>query len=264
MAAEIDTAAAEAFERYLVPPLFGPWSRMLIDAVAPAPGEAVLDVACGTGAAARYAATLVAPGGRVSAIDINAGMIAHARTLEGVEAIEWREGDALALPWDEAEFDAVVCNQGVQFFPDRAAGIGEMRRVLTPGGRLGVGLYCALPYCPGHNAVARALARYDIDLDGIRRPYSLGDPVALGDLLEEAGFRDVAVVRRQLESRFASARAFVASLAAGGPSARRALEQLDEARMQAVIEEVTDALAEFADADGLRIVTTSNFAVARK
>jgi hypothetical protein len=67
-----------------------------------------------------------------------------------------------------------------------------------------------------------------------------------------------------LESHFDSAPAFVESLAAGGPSARKALEQLDEAQMDAVIAEVTEALAEFVDDDGLTIVTTSNFAVARK
>jgi SAM-dependent methyltransferase len=263
-ASGVDTSAAEAFETFLVPPVFGPWSRMLVEAVAPLPGERLLDVACGTGAAARHAAGLVGADGYVAALDINEGMVVHGASLDGAGAIDWRIGNALDLPWDTDHFDAAVCNQGLQFFPDRAAAVAELKRVLKPGGRLGIGLYAELPYCPGHCAVERALSRYPIDLDGIRRPYSFGDPKALGDLLEAAGFRDVAVVRKMLHSRFDSAPAFVESLAAGGPSARKALEQLDAAQMKSAIAEVTEALAEYADDDGLTIITTSNFAVARK
>jgi SAM-dependent methyltransferase len=260
----VDTSAAEAFEKFLIPTIFGPWSRMLVDTVSPAKGDRILDVACGTGAAARHAAELVSPDGYVAALDINTGMIVHGRSLDTDEAIDWRLGSVMELPFETDSFDAIVCNQGLQFFPDRDAALAEMRRVLKPGGKLAIGLYAFIEYCPGHCAVERSLSRYDIDLDGIRRPYSMGDPKALGDALEGAGFRDVAVVRRMLESHFDSAPAFVESLAAGGPSARKALEQLDEAQMDAVIAEVTEALAEFVDDDGLTIVTTSNFAVARK
>jgi SAM-dependent methyltransferase len=262
--AGIDTAAAEAFEKYLVPTIFGPWSRLLVDQVRPKPGDRLLDIACGTGAAARYAATLVTPGGSVSAIDIDAGMLAHGRSLDPQGAVDWRQGDALALPWEDGSFDAVVCHQGLQFFPDRARGLAEMHRVLRRGGRLAISVYCALPYCPGHWAVARALEKHDVDPAGIQRPYSFGDPVALGDAVQAAGFRDLAVIRRQLEARFASPRAFVESLAAGGPSSRHALEQLSPEGLEEVLAEVAETLAEFVDEQGLRLITTTNFAVATR
>jgi hypothetical protein len=88
--------------------------------------------------------------------------------------------------------------------------------------------------------------------------------VALGDIIAAAGFRDVSVVRRTMEARFASPEAFVEALAAGGPSARHALEQLDPGGLREVIADVTGALADYVDDDGLRVLTASNLAVARR
>lgn len=258
-----DTSAAEAFELFLVPTIFGPWSRDLVDTAGAKPGDRVLDVGCGTGAAARYAAERVAPGGTVAAIDLNAGMIAHARTLCPPGEVDWREGDVMALPFNDGAFDIVVGNQLLQFLKDKAGALAEMKRVLTPGGRLVLNVYCRIELCPGHCAVARALEAHDVDPSGILNPYSFGDAVALGDVIQEAGFRDVSVVRRFMEARFASPGTFVEALAAGGPSARHALEQLDAEGLRQVMGEVARALADYVDDQGLRIVTTSHVAVAR-
>lgn len=263
MASRPDTSAAEAFERYLVPTIFGPWSRDLVDTARAAPGDRVLDVGCGTGAAARYAAELVAPGGTVAAIDLNAGMIAHARTLCPPGDVDWCEGDVMALPFEDGAFDIVVGNQLLQFLEDKAGALAEMKRVLAPGGRLVLNVYCDIELCPGHCAVARAVVPYDIDASGILNPYAFGDAVTLGDVIQQAGFRDVSVVRRSMESRFASPEAFVEALAAGGPSVRHALEQLDAAALKQVIEDVTRRLADYVDDKGVRIITTSHIAVAR-
>ena len=259
-----DTTAAQAFETFMVPTIFGPWSRLVVDQIAPEPGESLLDVACGTGTAARYAAGLVAPGGSVAAIDIDPAMVAHGRTLQGAGAVDWRVGDAQSLPWGDATFDVVLCIQGYQFFPDRLEALGEMRRVMKPGGRLAVTVFCALPYCPGHEAIARALEKHKVDAAGIQRPYSFGDPVALGDTVQAAGFTEVAVIRRSVEARFPSPEDFVERLAAGGPSARRALEQLSPDELRQVEAEVRERLSVYIDDHGVRIITTANIAIARR
>ena len=259
----VDTTAAEAFEKFLVPPVFGPWSRMLVDHAGIAAGERVLDIGCGTGAAARHAAGLVGQAGRVVATDINEGMIAHARTLDGADAVEWRQDNVLDLPYDDDSFDAVVGNQVLQFLPDKPKALSEMRRVLTADGRLALSVYCQIDLCPAHAAVARALEAHDVDPAGIQNPYSYGDPVALGDVIQASGFRDISVVRKTLESRFASPEKFVDALAAGGPSARHAFEQLDDAGFAAVMREVGTTLADYVDADGLRVLTTVNMVLAR-
>ena len=259
----VDTTAAEAFEKLLVPTIFGPWSRMLVDHAGIAAGERVLDIGCGTGAAARYAAELVGPKGSVTATDIDEGMIAHARTLDGADAVEWRLDNVLDLPYGDDSFDAVVGNQILQFLPDKPKALSKMKRVLTAHGRLALSIYCALDLCPAHAAVARALEAHDVDPAGIQNPYSYGDPMILGDAIQAAGFRNISVVRKTLESRFASPSAFVEALAAGGPSARHALDQLDPDGLQAVMEEVGTTLADYVDAEGLRVLTTVNMVLAR-
>ena len=260
----IDTSAAEAFEKYLVPTVFGPWSRSLVDLADPKPGERLLDVGCGTGAAARYAVDILPEQGAVAAIDLNAGMIAHARTLDPKEAVDWRQGDIMALPFDDGRFQHIIGNQVLQFLPDRRGALVEMQRVMTGDGRAVFGVYCQLDLCPAHCAVAQALEKHDVDPAGIQHPYSFGDPLILGDVLADAGFRDISVVRRTMEARFASPKAFVEALAAGGPSARHALEQLDSDGLSQVIGEVTAALDHYVDADGLRVITASNVAVGRR
>ncbi len=259
----VDTTAAEAFEKFLVPTIFGPWSRALVDHAGIVAGETVLDIGCGTGAAARYAAELVGASGEVVATDINAGMIACARTLDLTGAVDWRRDNVEALPYEDARFDAVVGNQVLQFLPDKPKALGEVRRVMKANGRLALTVYCQLDLCPAHAAVARALESHDVDPAGIRNPYSFGDPVALGDAIQNAGFRDVSVIRKPMESRFASPESFVEALAAGGPSARLALEQLDEAGLADVMAKVRRNLADYVDADGLRVLTTANMALAR-
>jgi len=130
--------STQSYEDYMVPSLFGPWAKVLVEAANPQPGERLLDVACGTGIVARTAASRIGTQGMVAGLDINPDMIAVARTIAERDhlAIEWRTGTAGQLPFSEAEFDLVLCQFGLMFFPDRSASLGEMRRVLKPGGRV--------------------------------------------------------------------------------------------------------------------------------
>ena len=131
---DLTGAPAEIYERHLVPRFFLPWARDLVHLVAPKPGERALDVACGTGAVTRLVAESVEPGGRVVGLDVNAGMLAVARLAVASPNVEWREASALELPFGNGSFDIVVCQQGLQFFPDRPLALRQMRRVLRPRG----------------------------------------------------------------------------------------------------------------------------------
>ena len=137
------TRASAPYERVMVPAVFGPWAKDLLDTVALAAGTRVLDVACGTGIVARLAASQVGPTGRVVGLDTNEAMLAVARAQPQPTGahVEWRQGDATKLPFPDAEFGAVLCQQGLQYVPDRAAALREMKRVLASGGRLGLSVF---------------------------------------------------------------------------------------------------------------------------
>ncbi len=147
------TSPSEIYERFMVPAMFAKWSTILLELVAPQPGERVLDLACGTGIVARTAAPMVQPGGEVIGLDFNPDQIATARSIDS--SIEWREGDAASLPFTEQEFDLVVCQQGIQFFPDQVQAVREMHRVLKPGGRVGIAIWASIEKCPGYPALVQ-------------------------------------------------------------------------------------------------------------
>jgi ubiquinone/menaquinone biosynthesis C-methylase UbiE len=154
---QLEGTAAELFERYLVPAITAKWARDLVDRAEPREGEAVLDVACGTGIVARLAAIRMGRG-LVTGLDLNTPMLAVARGLptQGA-AIIWVEGSALDLPFPPGSFDVVFCQQGLQFFPDQGKALDEIYRVLKGGGRAALSVYSRIERTPGANAFALAL-----------------------------------------------------------------------------------------------------------
>ena len=116
---QLEGSAAELYQRYLVPAITTKWAEDLVGRARPRAGEAVLDVACGTGVVARLAAKAVG-NGQVTGLDLNAGMLAVARGVPSEGApITWIEGSALDLPFPADQFDVVLCQLGLQFFPDQ-------------------------------------------------------------------------------------------------------------------------------------------------
>ncbi len=164
---QLSAEAAELYECYVARYILGPWAPLLVDIAHVGVGERVLDVACGTGVVARAAAERVGSAGRVIGVDLNPGMIAVARSLPrpADPAIEWIEGSALDLPFRDGTVDVVLCQQGLQFLPDRALAMREMRRVLFPGGRLALSVWNSIGLY--NSSVGEALARF------------LGDAVAM-------------------------------------------------------------------------------------
>jgi ubiquinone/menaquinone biosynthesis C-methylase UbiE len=193
---QLDGSAPELYERYLVPAITSVWAADLIDRAALQPEARVLDVACGTGAVTRLAAERVTKG-RVVGLDLNAGMLAVARSLRinAAAPIEWREASALELPFPTGSFDVVLCQLGLQFFPDRPKALREMRRVMAPSGRVALSVYSAIERTPAAHAFAQALdRRFGPDASSIKRAehvFASADEV--GRLIAEQGFDEVKV-----------------------------------------------------------------------
>jgi SAM-dependent methyltransferase len=138
--------AAEAWERRFdwYARTFAPMMTWCCDRAALAPGQRVLDVACGTGLPALVASRRVAPGGRVTGVDLAPQMLAAAgrrARAHGIDNVEFLEMDAERLHFPDASFDAVTCATGLMFFPDAVGALKEMRRVLRQGGRLAVAVW---------------------------------------------------------------------------------------------------------------------------
>lgn len=184
----------ENYERYFVPSIGAPAANGLVKIAALRPGERVLDVACGTGVVARLASQVVGTAGTVAGLDINPGMLAVARsTTPPGMAIEWHEASAEAMPLPEASFDAVLCQMGLQFLPDKYAALSEMRRVLTPGGRLILNMPGPTPKL--FAILGEALERHiDADAAGfVYQVFSLHETAEIHNLINDAGFRDISV-----------------------------------------------------------------------
>ena len=201
--------AAQAYESLFVPALFQEWAPLVRAAARVAPGARVLDVACGTGVLAREVARVVRPAGRVVGLDSNAGMLAVAAGL--VPDIEWREGYAEALPFEDATFDAVVSQFGLMFFADRGRALREMLRVLVPDGGLAVAVWDTLESTPAYAAEVALIERLagSRAADALRAPFVLGDSRRLPELFRGAGAAEVEVVTHHATARFPSVRTMV-------------------------------------------------------
>lgn len=192
---QLDGSAPELYQRYLVPAITSLWAADLLDRMQPKRGEAVLDVACGTGVVARLAAERMETG-RVVGLDFNSGMLAVAQSLPKTGAsIEWLQGSALSLPFPDSSFDLVLCQLGLQFFPDRLLALREMKRVLVPSGRVALSVYSAIERTPAANAFAKALdQRLGPDASRIKRAeHIFPGAEEIGALVSTAGFDEISL-----------------------------------------------------------------------
>lgn len=251
----LDTTAAEAYEKLILPAFMLPLIQDVIELAAPRPGERALDVACGTGLATRLVAPRLAPGGTMAGLDFDPAMIAVAQTIVECPAsvsLSWHCASAQAMPFEGGFFDLAFCLQGPQFFPDPVAGLAEIRRVMKqPGGRLFVTVWSALERCRGHYLVMRALERRQVDPTPLVKTFSLGDAEKIRGLAAEAGFRDVSVSPAGARARFPSARHFIDALAAGAVAARQALARLPDDQRAAFLEEMKAEFRQYEDGDGV-------------
>lgn len=249
MTAAAAPTPAEIYERCFVPAMFARWAQVLVERAHLVPGERVLDVACGTGIVARMAMNIVGSDGRVAALDVNPAMLEAGQAAAADTSIEWTQGSAQQLPHGDAEFDAVLCQHGLQFFPDRTQAAREMRRVLRPGGRAVVMVLQDIARHPVFERVMQVLAdRLQKPLALFAVPFALADVQALRAPFEAAGFTSIDVDAAHIEAHFADAARFVPlavmSSAAVVPAFAELLPPAREALLREVAAEVQPLVAQ--------------------
>ena len=259
----IDTTAADAYEKHMVPGMFLRWSERVVALAAPQPGERVLDVACGTGIGARLAADVVGPAGKVVGLDVDAGVIETARKVAQHKGIEWHCASALEMPFDDATFDLCLCLQGLQFFPDRVAGLTEIRRVLEPSGRLVASIWGALEFNKGHHAVVQALERQGVDASAAKKACSFSNAEEIRDASARAGFRTIELRSEDGVSHFASMQSFIDGMTIGSPSTRHAVARLPEGGRDIFVKDVSAMLEPYLGGGELAYPMRTHILIAR-
>lgn len=259
------------YQRHLVPAMTAHWAADLVQRVDVRDSDRVLDVACGTGVVARAAAGRAGQAGRVAGYRHQRGMLAVARSLPGGQGarIAWFMASALALPVPDASHDVGLCQLGLQFFADRPAALAEIRRVLGPGGRLGVKVFSAIEHNPATFALSQALdRRIGPDASATKRAeHALADTALLRTLVAEAGFGQITIVTQTRVVRFAAAADYVRIQLAATPLASlgRHLAREEARRLtELLIENVAVSLEPYQTARGLEFPQEAHVLVAVK
>lgn len=263
---------AQMYDRFFGPALFRPWAAVLLAEADLRPGERVLDLACGTGIVTREVAPAVGPEGRVVGIDASADMldVARRQPIPQGAAVEWRQGDAASLDLPDGAVDVVLCQQGLQFFTDRAAAAREMRRVVADDGRVVLSVWQGIEHHPLLAASTAAVAHHlDAPPAALDTPFSCGDAEELRRLLTDAGFPRVDVAARSMDCHFPSAETFVTMTTVAAAAVLPAYAEVvaDPDGRDALVRVSTEASREvmdrYRDGDGLTFPWHAHLAVAR-
>jgi ubiquinone/menaquinone biosynthesis C-methylase UbiE len=240
----------ELYDTHLVPLIFEPYAAdlaaRLAARLAGRPSSQVLEIAAGTGVVTRALAAALPETVGIVATDLNQAMLDRAAARGTARPVTWRQADAMALPFGDDTFDAVVCQFGVMFFPDKAAAYAEARRVLASGGLFAFNVWDRIEENEFADAVTTALAGLFPDDPPrflARTPHGYHDPATIARDLAAAGFTAAPVVTTlAARSRAATCEAPAVAYCQGTPL-RSEIEARDASRLPEATTLAAEAIA---------------------
>lgn len=236
----------EIYDRFLVPLIFESYARDLAWRVAETKPRDVLEMAAGTGVLTRAIASRLPAHVHILATDLNQPMLDHARALQSDDSrIEWRQADALALPFPDQSFDAVACQFGVMFFPDKLRGFRETLRVLRPGGHFFFNVWDQISENEFADVVTEELAAmfpHDPPRFMARTPHGYHDVEQIRQELKAAGFEHISVETVDQKSDASSSHEVAIAYCQGTPL-RNEIVARDASKLEEATRRAADALA---------------------
>jgi len=252
--ADFSGSIPAAYDRHLGPLLFQPFAEDLADRLNVDGDRSVLELACGTGILTRVLRSRLAPSVKITATDLNEPMFRAAGGKFGTgEMVHWQQADACHLPFADQAFDAVLCQFGLMFVPDKGLAVREARRVLKPGGQFLFNVWDSME----HNALGRlthhtVTSFFEKDPPTFYQvPFGYHDPAEIRRILQEAGFGDVEVTVVEKVSRGARAQDAAIGLIEGNPIAV-AIAERDPSLVPVITSAVAKAIEEQFGAGELR------------
>ena len=233
---------AQLYEQYMVPMIFEPYARDLANRVAACQPAAVLEVAAGTGVVTRHMAARLPDYISIVATDLNQPMLDHAMSIGTRRPVTWRQADAMQLPFDDSCFDAVVCQFGAMFFPDKSTAFAEARRVLRPGGTFLFNVWDRIEDNEFADCVTQTMAGLfptDPPRFLARLPHGYSDQGAIATALSQGGFTGASIFETVTAQSPAESPRFVATAYCQGTPLRNQIE----ARDASILAEATDMVA---------------------
>lgn len=243
---QLNQSAAEVYDTFFVPALFATWPEYVAKAAQIQPRQKVLDVACGTGVLACKIAEKTGAPRNITGLDINPQMLSVAQQKSPL--IDWKQGAAENLPFDDNIFDAVVCQFGLMFFADQFKAINEMVRVLRPNQHLAIVVWASLEDTPGYwklTGLLNELFGPEV-ANSIRVPYNLGDKEHLSTLFNHPNLTNIKIDTPINTANFPSLEAWLFTEIKGWVLA----DVLSDAQFDILLNEAQTKLKEFVKDDG--------------
>jgi len=262
----IDADSAPASAQHLDGAFGRRLAEKALDALVVVRGARVLDVACGTGAFARLAAHVTGTNGRVVGVDPSPAAVDTARRVDITSTVDWRRHDLDGLPFGDGAFDVVACQHALHRFPDRVRIVEEMRRVLGPGGRVGIMTWGPIEENPAFAVELDAAVKAGLQgsgvVEGLLDAFALHRAEDLVALAERAGLVDVSVRTVRLLAALPRAAEWV-RVYPTVPPLSRAWQDCDQQARVRFLARATELLRPFEHDGVLRVQVSSRLLVAR-
>ncbi|MCP3940913.1 MAG: class I SAM-dependent methyltransferase [Desulfobacteraceae bacterium] len=244
----------EAYEKYIVPAFSGEWAQDIVGRANLCSGDKILDIGCGTGIVSRCAYHSMGKSVSITGVDVNEIVLKKAREICSPDTIpiEWKQGHAEALPFPDAEFDVVLCQQGLQYFSDQTRALTEINRVLTSEGRVFFSIWRSLEYFPFYLALHKAIERYVGAKAALTlsSAFTLGDTIQLRELFELAGFKSIQICLEIKQMRYSPFSEFLIGGLAASPFGN-AISKLKESIRKEMFQLIRESVSDYIDDHGL-------------